>query len=149
MSDNIRFIRENVSQADIERASRMAQFHGDVCGFAGGYERQVGEQGSHLSGGQQQRLVIARALVEDPDVLVLDEPTSALDVRSESMIRETLSELREHMIVIIVAHRLSTLQICDRIMVIQGGRLMGFDSPIELEQSSEFFRESMRLSGHL
>lgn len=107
----------------------------------------MGEQGGHLSGGQQQRLCIARALVENPDVLILDEPTSSLDVRSESLIRRTLDELRSRMTVIIIAHRLSTLDICDRIMVIQDGTLKGFDTPANLEQSSDFYREALVLSG--
>ncbi len=112
-----------------------------------GYGRDVGERGGHLSGGQQQRLCIARALVENPDVLILDEPTSSLDVRSESLIRETLSELSTRMTVIVIAHRMSTLEICDRIMVIQDGRLKGFDTPDNLEKTSPFYREALALSG--
>ena len=147
VSDNIRFLRDSVTQEQIEQASRLANLHDDVAGFAEGYERQVGEQGSHLSGGQQQRLIIARALVENPDVLILDEPTSALDVRSEHLIRQTLNTLRERMTIIIVAHRLSTLEICDRIMVIQAGELKGFDTPENLEKTNDFYREALVLSG--
>jgi ATP-binding cassette subfamily B protein len=147
VAENIRFMRDHVSLADIERAAALAQLHREVQGFADGYERQVGEQGSHLSGGQQQRLIIARALVEHPDVLILDEPTSSLDVRSESLIRETLGELRRAMTVIVIAHRLSTLAICDRIMVIQDGELKAFDTPTNLERDNEFYREALVLSG--
>lgn len=147
IADNIRFFRDDISYEEVERAARLAHLHDDVMGFEGGYDRQVGEQGGHLSGGQQQRLCIARALVENPDVLILDEPTSALDVRSEHLIRETLLALRERMTVIVVAHRLSTLDICDRIMVIQAGELKGFDTPANLEQSSDFYREALVLSG--
>jgi ATP-binding cassette, subfamily B, bacterial len=147
ISDNIRFLRDNVTQADIEHAAKLANLHDDVTRFAKGYEHQVGEQGSHLSGGQQQRLIIARALVEDPDVLILDEPTSALDVRSEHLIRRTLHDLRDRMTILIIAHRLSTLSICDRIMVIQDGELKGFDTPENLERSSDFYREALELSG--
>jgi ABC-type multidrug transport system fused ATPase/permease subunit len=147
IADNIRFLRDDVTDEEVERAARLAHLHDDVMGFEGGYERQVGEQGGHLSGGQQQRLCIARALVENPDVLILDEPTSALDVRSEHLIRETLLALKERMTVIVVAHRLSTLDICDRIMVIQAGELKGFDTPANLEQSSDFYREALVLSG--
>jgi ABC-type multidrug transport system fused ATPase/permease subunit len=147
IGDNIRFLRDNVSQVDIERAARLAHLHEDVLGFQEGYERQVGKHGGHLSGGQQQRLCIARALVEQPEVLILDEPTSALDVRSEHLIRNTLQALRDRMTVIVIAHRLSTLSICDRIMVIKDGELKEFDAPSVLEQSSDFYREALALSG--
>ncbi len=80
-------------------------------------------------------------------MLIMDEPTSALDVQSEHEIRQALERLKEHMTIVIIAHRLSTLDICDRIMVIQAGELQGFDVPQELEQSSEFYREALRLSG--
>jgi ABC-type multidrug transport system fused ATPase/permease subunit len=92
-------------------------------------------------------LCIARALVESPDVIVLDEPTSSLDVRSESLIRETIADLAPHTTVFVIAHRLSTLAICDRIMVILGGALEGFDEPAKLEESNPFYREALRLSG--
>ena len=147
VADNIRFLRNGITADQIEQASRLANLHDDVVGFAEGYDRQVGEQGSHLSGGQQQRLIIARALVEDPDVLILDEPTSSLDVRSEHLIRKTLDELRDRMTIVVIAHRLSTLSICDRIMVIQDGELRGFDTPENLEHSSDFYREALILSG--
>lgn len=147
IADNIRFLRPDVTDIEIEQAARLASLHDDIAQFPEGYERQVGEHGGHLSGGQQQRLCIAHALVETPDLLILDEPTSALDVRSEHLIRKTLLELRARMTVIIIAHRLSTLDICDRIMVIQGGELRGFDTPRMLEASNDFYREALVLSG--
>lgn len=147
VADNIRLLRSDVTQEDIERAAALAHLSEDVEQFEERYDREVGEQGGHLSGGQQQRLCIARALVEQPDVLILDEPTSALDVRSEHLIRQTLTELREHMTIIIVAHRLSTLDICDRIMVIQNGELQGFDTPAQLGKDNAFYSEALTLSG--
>jgi len=147
VAQNIRFLREGIDQQDIERAARLANLHEDILRWEDGYEHQVGEQGSHLSGGQQQRLIIARALVEHPELLILDEPTSALDVQSEFSIRETLDKLREHMTIVIVAHRLSTLERCDRIMVIQDGELKAFDTPEELERTSKFYRDALSLSG--
>ena len=147
ISDNIRFLRSGVSDSDIESAAKSAHLHDDIMGFPESYERSVGETGGHLSGGQQQRLCIARALVENPDLLILDEPTSALDVRSEHLIRTTLLGLKDRMTVVIIAHRLSTLDICDRIMVIQDGSLKGFDSPEALESSNDFYREALVLSG--
>lgn len=147
IADNIRFMRDDISDEDVERASRLACLHDDVVGWKDGYNRLIGEAGGQLSGGQQQRLCIARALVEKPDLIILDEPTSALDVRSESLIRETLAGLRERMAVVVIAHRMSTLDICDRIMVIQDGRLTAFDTPENLRSSSEFYREALELSG--
>jgi ATP-binding cassette, subfamily B, bacterial len=147
IADNIRFLRDGVTQDDIERAARLAHLHEDIEAFPERYERQVGKSGGHLSGGQQQRLCIARALVGSPEVLILDEPTSALDVRSEHLIRSTLLSLRDRMTVIVIAHRLSTLTICDRIMVIKNGELKAFDTPSVLEESSDFYREALTLSG--
>lgn len=147
VADNIRFLRADLSEDALIEAARLAYLHDDIMKFPEGYERQVGQRGGHLSGGQQQRLCIARALVEHPDVLILDEPTSALDVKSEHQVRSTLERLRASMTIVIIAHRLSTLDMCDRIMVIQDGQLMGFDSPDRLEQSSDFFREALGMSG--
>ena len=147
VADNIRFYRDGITQEQIEHAARLANLHDDVQQWPEGYDRQVGEQGSHLSGGQQQRLIIARALVEEPDVFILDEPTSSLDVRSEQLIRTTLDNLRHRMTIVIIAHRLSTLDICDRIMVLIDGKLMAFDTPDNLEQSNDFYREALVISG--
>ena len=147
IADNIRFLRPHVTDDDIERAARLAHLHDDITGFPEGYLRSVGENGGHLSGGQQQRLCIARALVETPELLILDEPTSALDVRSEHLVRTTLLGLKDQMTVIVIAHRLSTLDICDRIMVIQAGELKGFDAPDVLEATNDFYREALVLSG--
>lgn len=115
--------------------------------FPKDYQRKIGASGGHLSGGQKQRLCIARALFENPDVLILDEPTSALNVCSEHLVRSTLQNLRDEMTVIIIAHRLSTLDICNRMIVIQEGHLNGFDTPDRLRQSSRFYSEAIRLSG--
>lgn len=147
IEDNIRFLREDVTDGEIERAARLAHIHDEIAAFPDGYDRVVSGDGARLSGGQLQRICIARALVEQPDVLILDEPTSALDVRSEHLIRTTLLGLRDRMTVIVIAHRLSTLDICDRLMVIQAGELKAFATPDELRASSDFYREALSLSG--
>ncbi len=147
VADNIRFFRNDVTDDEIERAAKLAFIHDEIAGHADGYARRLGGPDARLSGGQQQRLCIARALVEKPDVLILDEPTSALDVRSEHLIRSTLLGLKDRMTVIVIAHRLSTLDICERIMVIQDGQVVGFDTPDKLEASSDFYREALVLSG--
>jgi ABC-type multidrug transport system fused ATPase/permease subunit len=146
VGDNIKFFR-NASDDDVERAAKLAHIHDDIVSWPLGYDTPVGERGSQLSGGQRQRLCIARALVEDPDIVVMDEPTSALDVKSESLMRDTLLALGGERTVFVVAHRLSTLSICDRIMVVLGGEMQGFDSPDRLEADNPFYREALVLSG--
>lgn len=146
IEENVRFFRAWVTDEDVRRACRLANLETDIDRMPDGYGTQVGEQGSRLSGGQQQRLVIARALTENPDLLVLDEPTSALDVKSEMLVRKTLEDLSERMSVVIVAHRLSTLDVCDRIMVIRDGRVVDYDTPAALLANSDFYREVQEMS---
>jgi ATP-binding cassette, subfamily B, bacterial len=146
VASNIRFFRD-VDPEDIVRAAKLANMHDEIRAWPRGYATPVGERGGELSLGQRQRLCIARSLVGEPDVVVLDEPTSSLDPRSESLVREALSALAPRVTLFIIAHRLSTLDTCDRIMVLQAGRLQGFDEPRQLEHSSPFYREALRLSG--
>jgi ATP-binding cassette, subfamily B, bacterial len=141
VADNIRFLRDHLTDDDVERAALLAHLHDEIVAFPDGYAHDVGEGGSHLSGGQQQRLCLARALAGDPEVLVLDEPTSALDGRSEALVRETLAELAHRMTIVIVAHRTSTLEVCDRIMVVQSGQLVAFDTPFVLQVASPAYRD--------
>ncbi len=147
VADNIRFFRSDVDESMVERAAKLAHLHEEIMAWPTGYDTPVGERGSQLSGGQRQRLCIARALVDQPDIMVLDEPTAALDVKSESLIRETIADLGPTTTVFVIAHRLSTLAICDRIMVILDGQLQGFDTPRVLEAENHFYREALRLSG--
>ena len=91
---------------------------------------------------------MARALVAEPRILVLDEPTSALDMRSESLVQLALGSLRGQVTMFIVAHRLSTLNVCDRIMVIQGGKLEAFDTMSVLIDSNPWYRDAFKLSRH-
>jgi len=129
VSENIRFFRQGITDEEVVRAARHAFIDGDVRKLAAGYESWIGERGDELSGGQRQRLAIARAIVGNPQLLILDEPTSALDDRSEGMIRKTLTDLSRSRTttVVVVAHRMSTLSVCDRILVLQDGRMIVFD----------------------
>ena len=88
-----------------------------------GYDTQVGERGTRLSGGQQQRLALARAIVRDPDLLILDEATNALDTISEHLIQQALDVLRADRTVVVIAHRLSTVEEADHIIVMEDGRI--------------------------
>ncbi|MFN7149503.1 MAG: ATP-binding cassette domain-containing protein, partial [Microthrixaceae bacterium] len=146
IAENIRFFRDGVSRADIEAAARRAHVHDEIVAMPDGYDTVLGSRGGSLSGGQRQRVAIARALVTDPSMLVLDEPTSALDMRSESLVHETLSELKGSVTLFVIAHRLSTLNTCDRIMVMGDGRLQAFGDRSALEADNDFYREALRLS---
>ena len=147
IADNVRFFRQGIDQAAVERAAKLANLHDEVMAWPKGYDTPVGERGGQLSGGQRQRLCIARALVEEPDVLVFDEPTSSLDVRSEALVRDAIAGLAPRTTVFVIAHRLSTLSICNRIMVLLDGELHGFDEPVRLEANNPFYREALELSG--
>ncbi|CAN5650933.1 ABC transporter ATP-binding protein [soil metagenome] len=147
IADNIRFYRPEVGRAQIEEAARSAHVHDEIAALPLGYDTLLGGANAQLSGGQQQRVCIARSLVSTPSLLVLDEPTSALDMRSEARVRDTLAAVRGEVAVVIIAHRLSTLDMCDRIMVIQDGRLLAFDRPEALRGSNEFYQEALELSG--
>jgi ABC-type multidrug transport system fused ATPase/permease subunit len=143
---NIAFHREGVSRADIEEAARRAHIHDEIMAMPAGYDTVLGSRGGAVSGGQRQRLCIARALVRRPSILVLDEPTSALDLRSEALVHETFTQLKGTVTIFAIAHRLSTLNSCDRIMVMGGGRLQAFGTRTELERDSAFYRDALRLS---
>jgi ABC-type multidrug transport system fused ATPase/permease subunit len=139
VADNIRFFRPLDDQA-IERAARLAGIHDDVMSWSAGYDTIVGPRADAVSGGQQQRICFARALAAHPEVLVLDEPTSALDPYTERTIQDSLNGLKHGLTMFIVAHRMSTLDICDRVMVIVDGRLEAFDTASALHVSSSYFR---------
>lgn len=146
VAENIRFFRNGFSDGDLIRAARLAQIADDIESWPGGFAYHVGDAGNVLSGGQRQRLCIARAVLSRPSLLVMDEPTSALDVQSEVRFRNAVDLLRGQTTVVIVAHRLSTLEICDKIMVIHSGRLRAFGPPQELRVSDEFYKEALILS---
>ncbi|MCC6739421.1 MAG: ABC transporter ATP-binding protein, partial [Planctomycetia bacterium] len=146
LADNIAFYRAGVARERIERAARMAGIHEEILGLPAGYDTDAGEAGSRLSGGQRQRVVIARALVGEPDLIIFDEPTSALDVHSEARIQETLSHLKGRVTLLIVAHRLSTLSICDRVMVLREGEIAGFGPGEELARTDAYYGDALRLA---
>jgi len=141
--ENITLFRDGVDDIAVESAARRAHIHDEIVALPEGYDTWVGDQGKRLSGGQRQRVSIARALATTPDVLVLDEPTSALDMRSEQLVQETLEELRGDTILVIIAHRISTLRSCDRIMVLGDGHLQAFGTPREVLDQNEFFRQAL------
>ncbi len=145
-ADNIRF-RRDISDADVERAAKLARIHDEIVTWQDGYDTLVGPRADSISGGQQQRICLARALAAHPTMLVLDEPTSALDPHSESLIRDSLGELSQDLILFIVTHRMSALDVCDRVMVIENHSIAGFDTATALEQTSAYFGAASEVAG--
>ena len=145
VADNIRFFRE-LADERIEHAARLARIHDDIVSWPAGYGEIVGPRADAVSGGQQQRICLARALAGEPDVLILDEPTSALDPESEAFISASLKVVRSELTLFIVAHRMSTLEMCDRVMVIVDGRLAGFDTKAALQRDNIYYRHASQLA---
>src|SRR5881409_1342359 len=122
--DNIRYGREEASDEEVIAASRAANAHDFITQIPDGYRTVVGEKGVNLSGGQRQRLAIARAVLKNPRMLILDEATSALDSESEMLVQEALDRLMAGRTTFVVAHRLTTVQGADRILVLNKGRVL-------------------------
>ena len=143
LMENIRYARPEASDADVWAAAAAAR-----CGFIEdlpqGLDTMVGDRGARLSGGQRQRIALARAFLKDAPLLLLDEATSALDSESESAIREALARLMRGRTVIAIAHRLATVREFDRILVIEGGRLVQDGSPHDLAARAGHFRNLIR-----
>ena len=141
VADNICYFRP-LDHAAVERAARLARIHDDIMTWSHGYDTLIGPRADAVSGGQQQRICIARALAAEPEVLVLDEPTSSLDLQSESLLQQSLLSLKSEITLFIVAHRISTLDICDRVMVIADGKLEAFDTIENLKQRNAYYRHA-------
>ena len=124
VEENIRLGNPNATQAELEAAARAANIHEFILGLPQGYATTIGEKGIKLSGGQRQRLAISRALLRDTPILVLDEALSAVDAENEATIQEALNRLMQGRTTLILAHRLSSVIDCDRILVLDGGRVV-------------------------
>ena len=132
MRDNIAYGRPGADDAAIERAARLARIDERIASLPDGYDTVIGEAGVSLSEGEKQRVTIARALLRDAPILILDEPTSALDVATEELVMSGIERLMEGRTTFIIAHRLSTVRRCDRILVLQDGAIVEQGSLSEL-----------------
>ena len=132
LRENIAYGAPGATDEEVFEAARRAQAHEFIVEFPDGYDTLVGERGVKLSGGQRQRVAIARAILKSAPVLVLDEATSSLDSESEAAIQTALHTLMENKTVIAIAHRLSTIKEMDRIIVLDGGRIVQDGSHDEL-----------------
>ncbi|MDN3261671.1 ABC transporter ATP-binding protein [Streptomyces sp. CSDS2] len=138
--NNIAYGRPDATDEEIEAAARAAQADRFISELPNGYDTKVGEHGLTLSGGQRQRLALARALLTDPRLLVLDDATSAVDARVEHEIHEALGQVMRGRTTLLIAHRRSTLNLADRIAVLDGGRLADLGTHDELQERSALYR---------
>ena len=143
ITENIRFYDSSISDEDILNACRAANIYDFVSALPKGLATQVGERGARLSGGERQRVALARAFARKPTVLILDEATSALDAESERSIQEALLRAHGAVTVIIIAHRLATVLGADRIIALDGGRIVEEGSPEELKRNPDSYLSRM------
>ncbi len=147
--NNIALGSPDATQEDIVRAARAARAHDFIVGFPDGYSSMVGERGILLSGGQRQRLSLARALLGQPDLLVLDDATSAVDATTEAEIYEALDEFAVDRTLILIAHRRSTLSLAERIIVMKDGLVLDSGTESELLERCHEFRDLLAPGGEL
>ncbi|MEN3349616.1 MAG: ATP-binding cassette, subfamily bacterial, partial [Bradyrhizobium sp.] len=143
--DNIRFGRPDATDAEVERAADLAHATEFLRRLPGGFDAQLGERGVMLSGGQRQRIAIARAILRDAPLLLLDEATSALDAESETLVQTALEELMRHRTTLVIAHRLATVLSCDRILVMDQGKIVEQGTHAELVAANGLYARLARL----
>lgn len=142
--NNIAF-GKNVTEAEVIQAAKIANAHDFIMQQAEGYQTVIGDRGTKLSGGQRQRLSIARAILQNPPILILDEATSALDTESEKLVQDALTKLMQNRTTLVIAHRLSTIQSADEILVVHRGGIIERGTHEELLQIQDGFYKKLSL----
>ena len=141
IKDNLRWGDPNATDEDMIRVCKLAQAHDFIQEFPDGYDTMIEQGGTNVSGGQRQRLCIARALLKKPKVLILDDSTSAVDTRTETLIRQAFAEQIPNTTKLIISQRVSSIQNADHILVLDGGKVVGFGTHEDLLASNAIYRE--------
>lgn len=143
--NNIAFGKTDATKEQVENAARIANAHNFIMETEAGYETNIGDRGTKLSGGQRQRICIARAVLNNPPIMLLDEATSALDTESEKLVQEALDNLMKNRTSLIIAHRLSTIQNADMIVVLENGRIVQQGTHVELSIKEGLYKKLINM----
>ncbi len=145
IANNIALAHPEATDKEIQEAARIANAHEFIIKKEGGYNSNIGDRGSKLSGGEKQRLTIARAVLNNPPILILDEATSSLDTESERLVQDAINNMMQHRTSIVIAHRLSTIRHADEIIVLQKGRIVERGSHEQLLSLNGFYKRLVEM----
>ncbi|MGL5057107.1 MAG: ABC transporter ATP-binding protein, partial [Fusobacteriaceae bacterium] len=140
IAENLKFGKMNVDEAEVVEAAKRANAYNFIMELKDGFNTEVGERGALLSGGQKQRLAIARALIQNPEIMILDEATSALDTESERLVQDALDKLMKNRTTFVIAHRLSTIIGADKIVVMKNGEIQEVGTHGELLEKGGMYK---------
>jgi ATP-binding cassette subfamily B protein len=144
IKENIRWGKPEATDEEVKYAAELACAHEFILAQNAGYDTIIGKRGVNLSGGQKQRLSLARALLHQPDILLLDDCTSALDAITEAKVRENLKSSAKAMTCLMITQRIGTVMDCDLVLVLENGKAAGFGTHIELMENCELYRDIYR-----
>jgi ABC-type multidrug transport system fused ATPase/permease subunit len=148
IANNIAYGCARADRAAIVAAAERAFAHQFIIALPQGYDTRIGERGQGLSGGQRQRIALARAMLRDPAILILDEATSAVDIQDEVLIRKAIEEFAKNRTTFLISHSLASIQVADRIVLLDAGRIAAVGTDKELMRTSALYRRLHEIHYH-